>query len=95
MGKREAKNTSVVLPRVKDRGFMVAVIGVIPTTGWPVSQISATLQPRPFYFQPLSATIHADRDRPRSSFQRNFEDEITPIINEYPTFETFFFLPRK
>lgn len=59
-----AKNTSVVLVRVKDRGFMVAVIGVIPTTGLAsladISHPSASS----FLFSTLVSTIHGiERER--------------------------------
>ena len=59
-----AKNTSVVLVRVKDRGFMVAVIGVIPTMGLAsladISHPSASS----FLFSTPVSTIHGiERER--------------------------------
>lgn len=71
-----AKNTGVLL-RVKDRGFMVAVIGVIPTTGQ-----SRRYQPpsSPFYFQPLPQQRSTLTGIGLGFFEN---DKSSLIVNEY------------
>lgn len=79
-----AKNTSVVLLRVKDRGFMVAVIGVIPTTGLPsladISHPPAFLFSTPLSQQrwPVSVSVLSNEISGKTS-QRNHTDHWSSI----------------